>query len=143
MVILGSSDQDLCIRDHSGPNDSRKGAPETIIGLRAEGTCVKETLLCTIIGLRAEGACVKETLLCTNENQTPMCASRIAESSYTDCSCAEVLLHCYNATAERSAVDRTPQHFPRCSASRSALMSCIPFQSSHSDYCNAGSDILR
>ena len=62
-MVGGSPDQDLCIRYDSGPTDSRKGAPETLIGLRAEG------------------ACVNETLLCKSENQTLMCASRIAESS--------------------------------------------------------------
>jgi len=123
-VVVGSPDQDLCIRDYSGPNGSRKGVPETIIGLRAEG------------------ACVNETLLRKSENQTSMCASRIAESLYTDCSCAEVLFYCYNATAERSAVYRAPQNFPSCSAFRSTLLSCIPFQSIHSDHRNVGSDSL-
>ena len=94
MVVVGSPDQDLCIRDDSRPIDSRKGAPEAIIGLLAEG------------------AYVNETLLCESKNQTSICASLIAESSFTDCSCAEVLFYCYNAAAERSAVDRTPQHFP-------------------------------
>ena len=36
-MVVGSPDQGMCIRYDSGPNDSRKGAPETIIGLRAEG----------------------------------------------------------------------------------------------------------
>jgi hypothetical protein len=45
-VVVGSLDQDLCIREDSGPNDSRKGAPEAIIRLRAEGAYVNETLLC-------------------------------------------------------------------------------------------------
>ena len=123
-MVVGSPDQDLCIRDDSGPNDNPNGPPEAIIGLRGEG------------------ACVNETLLCKSDNQTSVCASHVAESSYTDCSCAEVL-YCYNATAERSAVDRTPQHFPSCSAFQSTLLSCIPFQSIHSGHRNVGGDNLR
>jgi len=98
----------MCIRDDSGPNDSRKGASET--NLFASGR-----------------ACVNETLLCESKK------------SYINVR----IWYCYNATAVTSAVDRMPQNLPSCSAFRPTLLSCIPFQSVHSDHRNVVSDSLR
>lgn len=63
------------MRDYSGTDDSRKGAPATTVGLLEAEVCVRENQH-------------------VNLKQTGVCVSRRAKTCKPDCWCTEEVLRC-------------------------------------------------